>query len=242
MSTRRIVLPSKKVIAPWRRPIRRSGSLTYNQAVLADSPTLFWGLSDSSGLVAVDLSGNGRDGVYDGGITLGAAGVVQDGTTAISGNGSVNIARSGAIGVGLVPFTMEWALRPSSVIASSNGVLMQDALQNPGGAGAYVNADGSVTFGPPPFFGGTTAAGTVVNGQNAIFAFTFDTVNVRFYKNGVLVGGPSNLGSSVVAMAYLQVGATGIAATMRGAFHKFAVYPSQLSAAQLLVHFNASGI
>jgi Concanavalin A-like lectin/glucanases superfamily/Alpha-L-arabinofuranosidase B, catalytic len=51
----------------------------YRSVVLADGPYAYWPLNESSGTVAADISGNGRDGTYQVGAQLGA-GVMLPGT------------------------------------------------------------------------------------------------------------------------------------------------------------------
>lgn len=48
----------------------------------------YWRLGESSGVTAVDASGNGRDGTYVNAPTLGAAGALADGDTAVTLNGT----------------------------------------------------------------------------------------------------------------------------------------------------------
>ena len=54
-----------------------SGS-AYEDAVKADSPSLYFRLGESSGPTAEDSSGNGNDGTYQNSPTLGAAGLLTD--------------------------------------------------------------------------------------------------------------------------------------------------------------------
>lgn len=53
------------------------GNSAYAQQVLADSPLLYLKLNETSGTVAVDSSGNGRDGTYVNGPVLNQRGLVQ---------------------------------------------------------------------------------------------------------------------------------------------------------------------
>ena len=61
--------------------------MTYESAVLADSPGWFWKLTESSGTTAADDSGNGNTGTYNqtapGGFTLGQTGAPGVFTTAV---------------------------------------------------------------------------------------------------------------------------------------------------------------
>ena len=61
-------------------PPKRRATTTYTQRVIALSPIAYWPLAESSGSVAVDASGNARNGAYTS-VTLGAEGI-GDGRTA----------------------------------------------------------------------------------------------------------------------------------------------------------------
>lgn len=66
---------------------RTKPATSYAQEVLADTPLAYWRLGEASGSAMVDASGSARDGTYVGGPTLGAAGAVTDGDTAVSFDG-----------------------------------------------------------------------------------------------------------------------------------------------------------
>jgi RHS repeat-associated protein len=69
----------------------------YSTAVLANSPAIYYRLDDSSGTTAVDSSGNGHDGTYDGSVTLSVAGaLVGSANTAVQGAGSWSITQGGS--------------------------------------------------------------------------------------------------------------------------------------------------
>lgn len=57
---------------------------SYAAQVLADTPLLYWRLGETSGSVAVDSSGNGRDGAYVGSPDIGKVGLIR-GDTDLSG-------------------------------------------------------------------------------------------------------------------------------------------------------------
>ena len=57
-----------------------AGGLSYDATVLADSPAGYWKLDETSGAVAADSSGNGRDGVIVGSPTMDGTGFTFNGT------------------------------------------------------------------------------------------------------------------------------------------------------------------
>ena len=62
--------------------LRCSVGADYPQSVLADGPLGYWRLQEASGTTAVDSSGNGRPGVYQGGVVLGQAGAIAGSSAA----------------------------------------------------------------------------------------------------------------------------------------------------------------
>ncbi len=92
----------------------QSQLLPYPTAVLADSPVLYYRLGDPSGsTVAVDSSGNGHNGVYAGGVTLGEPGALAgDPDTSAAFDGSTGIVDSGT-NVISTSSTIEAWIRPT---------------------------------------------------------------------------------------------------------------------------------
>ena len=67
---------------------------TYAGTILADHPVGYWRLGESMGLVAHDASGQGFDGTYEGGVTLGVPGAIaNDPDTAVTLDGSTGFVR-----------------------------------------------------------------------------------------------------------------------------------------------------
>lgn len=64
---------------------------------MGDGPVAYWRLGESSGTNAADSSGNGLNGTYTGGVTLGQPGaLVDDANTAVAFNGSTGYVTVGA--------------------------------------------------------------------------------------------------------------------------------------------------
>lgn len=101
---------------------------TYESIVLADLPTLYWRLDETSGTTAADASGNGHHGTYDGSYGLGRAGAIRsdDGTSVgfaitSSSNSHVSVASPEAV---TTDVTLEcWAYMLTS---SRKGCLMKN--------------------------------------------------------------------------------------------------------------------
>lgn len=63
-------------------------SSAYDTLILASSPIAYYKMDETSGIVMVDSSGNGNDGDYDLPVTLGSAGVTNDGGTSVAFTGA----------------------------------------------------------------------------------------------------------------------------------------------------------
>src|SRR5438445_615549 len=58
---------------------------SYRASVLADHPVAYWRLSEATGAVMADASGNGNDGTYAGAVTRGQPGALaSEGNTAVA--------------------------------------------------------------------------------------------------------------------------------------------------------------
>ena len=56
----------------------RPAGADYSAAVLADQPYLYWRLDETTGTIAHDVSGNNRDGTFDGAPKLAVRGLIKD--------------------------------------------------------------------------------------------------------------------------------------------------------------------
>ncbi len=73
----------KALLMPWAGG---ANAFAYTNKVIALSPIAYWPMAESSGSVALDASGNGRNGAYTG-VTLGNAGI-GDGRTSAGFDGA----------------------------------------------------------------------------------------------------------------------------------------------------------
>jgi VCBS repeat-containing protein len=91
---------------------------SYYDEVMADSPALYWRLDETNGTTAVDSSGNGYDGTYGTGVTLGATPLVPDGnaitTFASSATAIVGVGSPDAISALSAEMWLKIASAPSS--------------------------------------------------------------------------------------------------------------------------------
>jgi hypothetical protein len=69
-----------KVQQPSVRQLIPIGGTAYRQAVLTNSPLVYWRVDESSGTIAADSSGNGNAGAYTGAYVLGEPGAIAGST------------------------------------------------------------------------------------------------------------------------------------------------------------------
>ncbi len=215
----------------------------YASLVLADQPLGYWRMSDTQVTQALDSSGNGWHGAYQGGPTFNRAGALaQDTDTATAFNGSTT--RMSAPDrndfVGQAPFSLEVWVRPASFGASGDyKVLIRKAA---GGDGFYMWMNSVYGFGFERTASsqiGRIGTGPVSAGAWYHVVGTYDGMSMRVYLNGVL----KQQGYHVTAMAdntaVLDIGfyPTLPSYVMNGDLDEVAVYGTALSAARVTAHY-----
>jgi hypothetical protein len=216
--------------------------MTYASEVLADSPLLWWRLGDASGTTAADSSGNGRNGTYSGGPTLGGASLLTSdpSNTAVTFDGvddRVTIADT----TDLTSFTVEAWIKTSTngtIIARRDGAgtnFLFSLEINSGNIRAIVrNSSGTQMI----------VTGTNVT-DNAVHhvALTYNGSNVRVFKDGVRVGLDFLSGALSTADRMLEVGVYGSDATafnrFTGTIDEVAYYSTALADARITAHYTA---
>ena len=137
--------------APSRpSPSPRQTCLTspYSVAVAADSPTLWYPLSDTGGTTARDYSATPHNGVYQGGVTLGAAGPTSCGTAATF-NGSTGYVSNANTITSPATFSIEVWFKTTT---TSGGMIAGFGSAVTGASGnydrhIYMNNAGQIYFG-----------------------------------------------------------------------------------------------
>jgi hypothetical protein len=202
-----------------------SGS--YSQAIL-DTPGLlsYWRLGETSGTTAADIKG-GRSGIYEGNVTLGAAG-------AINGDSNTSVTFSGGrVDVPALPnsidFTVEgWMqLEPD---ATSNNTLFGAAgslrlMPRPSGcyAGVWVN-------GVEYYLQGATASNL---GQWVHWALVRQGSTLTLYRDGTRVAQRTDLPASTAATLAGDIGRTGSSYAAKGRIDEVAIYERALSESEV---------
>lgn len=212
---------------------------SYSEAVLADNPVAYWRLGEKSGTQAVDASGNGHDGTYQGNPTLGVPGLLTgDPDTAVQFDGvddHVEVPHSESFN--LQQLSLEAWVRPD---LSSNGGIIEKTI------GGAVNTQ-YLLFQEGPLWRFRIQKGEYVSvdvnsnspaGVRTHLVGTFDGTDLRLYVNGVLAGtlnspGAIHTGTGVLRIGYLNA----LDFQFEGTIDEVALYAHALSPDRIRAHF-----
>jgi RHS repeat-associated protein len=241
-------LTASQINTHWRAGVAAAGcpsvpTTGYAGTVVADSPTRYYRLGETSGRAATDFasSTNCRDAAYTYGTTLSAAGpVIGDAnaaavgpSSAMGGVGSIDgLPSSGS------PRTFEVWERATATgtmgllsygTASTNQYIALDITNTTLSLDAYTN------------YVMISTSSSLEDGKWHQVAATFDgTSTVTLYVDGAAIG-TGTLSPSTTLQQGLWLGsALDGASYFQGALAEVAVYPTALSAARIQAHYSAS--
>lgn len=207
--------------------------------ILADSPWLYWRLLETSGTTAVDASGNGRTGTYSGSPALATRSML--GVPYPNFDGSDDVV-TGPNAPSITAGTVEAFIILDSLQAGSP-FIRQIFGWEVSGNGFFlriVNDDiecAAQRTGP-------VAAGAVSTGTEAALGSimhvvgTWDGSNLRTYKNGVLIAGPTAFTGTInggIAVYAARDNAGG--RLYDGAIGECALYTTALSVERIAAHY-----
>jgi hypothetical protein len=214
----------------------------YALAILADHPVGYWRLGEASGLIARDASGNGFDGAYQGGVTLGRPGALaNDGDTAVSLDGTTGFVR--------IPNSPRL---DSLTVASAEG-WVRGGTSN-GDQEIWSAWDGGATGYQLIYNNGTAGVWSgngIVNAPTAItdtnwhhVAGVWDTTTGRLYVDGVLSATGAIQFTTTTLDNQIGTQCQGANSTTcndyrTGDIDEVAVYDYALSAATIATHYHA---
>jgi len=215
---------------------------SYAGAVLANSPSAYYRLGDGAGSkVAADSSGGGHPGTYNQATIGRASGLLSDPDTSSWANGGCCVAAAvSALPSGNASRTVEGWLRPGDGNtrwfagwgASSTRQAFNVGVQD---SNVLVSGWGDdLTF---------QAGRSLVDGVWHHVVATYNGTAVTAYVDNRLVGTKSFAGTlHTTAAAQLQIGSANSGGSpYYGDLDELAIYPTALTAAQIGVHFAASG-
>lgn len=209
----------------------------YQTVVLSFKPSLYLRFGEASGTIAYDISGNGLNGTYVGGPTLGTAGALAlDNNTAVTFNGVTyaTVADNNLLDPGDV-FTLAFWINPTNLAATrylvskgTNGYSV--TLETSGQIILVKDAVGAIV-------GSTT---NITAGSWWHVAITKTGATVHIYINAVdVTGAVTNLTITATAID-LNIGRN-FAGTnvLAGSMDEFTLFPTALTAANILAIYTA---
>jgi hypothetical protein len=219
----------------------RTPPMAYDALVLSDSPEAFWKLNELSGTTAVDATGNGHNGTYNGSYTLGAVGLIDYAVSLPGGAQTAWVSVSDATNMPTTGnYTIEaivFCLAANAIILSyGNGVIRQSVY--------FYAPSTSSTIGVSWFAGDEYIQST----DGYYFAWhhvatTWDGSLRRLYIDGILQGsGNTPGGTPNFSQNALTIGAAfqNQGQVWNGRLQRVAIYNTALSAAKLLAHKKAA--
>jgi hypothetical protein len=236
-----IIDPDAPVLTnPGDQTNRVTAPYGYAQTVLADQASGYWRLDADGHASTTDWAATPHHGTASGGITVGAAGALSDGSTAMQFDGgtgtSIAISSNPTLDVS-TSFTLEAWANPTSVTAA--GVVFNRQVDNAGSAYQLAQRDGNWVFEASGAWG--TAAATMPVypedvGTWTHLAATFNGQWLLLYRNDV----PWAIGFASFAdpvPVWTGDGAASIGTGFAGALDEIALYPSELTPEQIANHY-----
>ena len=218
-----------------------SSNAQYAPTVLADHPVAYYRLGEAPGATsAVDVSGHGHTGTYEGNAILGVPGLIAgDPDTAVNFNttGDVVIPDAAELNFVSAPFTIEAWLSGISGGANSQRILDKIVASTGLGYGFDVSNEqirllGVTNLAPLFTFGSTTTYHLVGVSDGAGTGY--------IYVNGTLISTGTYLASSpYTGSAHIAVANDGTAHLNNGVIDELAVYNYALSPQRILAHYAA---
>ncbi|MCC7415577.1 MAG: hypothetical protein IT176_00435, partial [Acidobacteria bacterium] len=216
----------------------------YANQVRADGPLGYWRLDEGAGALAVDASGHDRLGTYAGGVTRGVAGIIGDGNTAASFDGSTGTVSLGT-GAVLGP-TAAMTLEAWITFTSIAGYGPIVSKFDPTGGGYYLMHDadsGRLRWqGRGPNDTAVFALWSPLAYHNGAWHHvvgTYDggTGTAALYVDGISVASASGLPSTIgTSSGPGAIGGWYTDGSFAGAIDDVAIYGHALSPAQVAMH------
>jgi hypothetical protein len=223
-----------------------NASTAYENTVLADSPSGYWRLGDTSGTTAAAKSG-AVTGTYTNGPLLGIGGAVGDADTSVTFDGSNDYVSFGDNfdQTGTTSFSVECWVYPTAAATANYPVLVGKYT---GTAGWNLYLESSAELIPNAVTFERAASGSDYAGsQNTSTALqlgrwyhvvaTYDGSTMKVYLNGVLQESIASSRSLANTAQAMTVGGTGD--PFAGRIDEVAIYGTALSLTRVQAHYNA---
>ena len=217
---------------------------TYGSSVYDASPNFYWRLDEASGTVAHDVTPNGTNGTYSGGVTFGTAGAIAGTTdTAVTMNGSNAVVSTASAVPGPSVYSEELWFKTTT---TTGGKLIGFGSAATGNSAnddrhVYMLNNGKLTFGAYTNTTNTvTSSASYNDGKWHEMVATQASDGMKLYVDGALVASGS-VAAAQSYNGYWRVGGDTLAGWpnqptsnyFSGAIDEVAVYPNELSPAQV---------
>ncbi len=233
--------------------LARTDLTAYSAEVLADNPLAYWRHRESLGTTALDEAGNSAgpfNGTYTAGVTLGAAGPLYGGSTAVDVNGSTGYVDAGApVPLRLTgPMTAEAWVRADTSPGLASIAGYADESITPVQLAFFlfsVNAGyPTLQWGANSTFQSVSASSSIGTGSWHHVAAIRDVQVVRLYIDGQLAGSATadtSVRTGTTAKLFLGADWSGSAAThfFDGQIAHVAIYDYALSPDRISAHYAA---
>ncbi|HTW19116.1 MAG TPA: LamG-like jellyroll fold domain-containing protein [Mycobacteriales bacterium] len=231
--------------AGYTLPTLPGSNTPYAKTVIADGPSLYWRLDETSGNTANDLSGNADNGLYNTGDTLGVPGAINDGSspadTAISTDGNDD---GVMVSTSQTPSPSTFSIEAWFKTTNPNGKIIGFGnSSSPTGSGNYDKHiyfnNGVLNFGVwnnEEDVVSAPASPNLADGQWHHVVATQDSSGMKLYVDGNLVAS-NGVTTNQSYNGYWHVGGDsgwGSVQDYQGSVDEVAIYPYALSAAQVL--------
>jgi RHS repeat-associated protein len=220
----------------------------YSSTILADSPTAYWRLGESSGTSAADATSHGNTGTYSGGFTLAQPGALfGDGDTAVKLDGT-----SGYVTVpnsaGLQSNQVSIELWIKKLTETPWGAYVTKNIAYGGNAGSSwfqllnYGTTGRLQFRVTGDDGPSSLQSATTLGLNAWYhvVATYDGTIAKLYVNGSLDSSLSITATPTQTTAPLNIGRRPDGYYNNAVLDEVAIYSTALSATQVGSHWTAS--
>jgi len=221
---------------------------TYGAAIYDSSPNLYWRLDESSGTVAHDVTPNGNNGNYSGGVTFGTAGAITGTTdTAVTMNGTNGLVSTTSAVPGPTVYSEDLWFKTTT---TTGGKLIGFGSSATGNSGSYDRQvymlnNGQLSFGTYTGVTNVITSSTSYNdGKWHQMVATQASDGMKLYVDGALVASGAVTGSQAYN-GFWRVGGDNLASWpgqptsnyFAGSIDEAAVYTSEVSAAQVADQF-----
>lgn len=228
----------------------------YREVILGTSGLVaYWRLGEASGTTAADESGNGRNGTYSGGYTLGQSGAIVSSTNTsvlFNGTSAKVTGPTDLIFPGTAAFSVECWLRLFSEPADNSGgrlVAHETTQFFRGWSLLYYKSGGVVSL--IGVRGESSASQDIASAaMSAVAAFvhaamTYDGSTIKLYLNGSEAGSvastksvPNDTGHAMTLGTSSHTGGNPLTETLNGWLDEVAIYSLALAAAEIRRHYS----